>query len=505
VRAPWQVIEWRYVLESPDSGGGRFVFFPFVARVSGPGARTTEARSNPWTLVVRAPPVVRAPVAIGAPPRPRGGAGIEVHARLTPGAVYVGQQATYALSVLVDERVRDRLRRNPEFVPPDLRGVLAYDLTAAQRTARANPAAGRGYDVHVFERALFALQPGVLEVPAATLSYSLPLGGGFFSREESRVLRSEALRLVVREPPVAGRPRDWTGAVGRLRAAARVDTTATRVGDAVVYTLRVEGEGNVPLLPRPTLRVPGAALIPSGERVMVDSSSTRVRGAKEFDWLLTPQRAGELAVPAARYAFFDPEAARYEVAIADALAVRVLPGSLAGSPGGAALAPAAVVAALAVRTTWTGERSVPLASRSALWALALAAPLPLLAALALRASPRRHDTAAGEPTLAQLVARGDGSTTEPRAVRRALLAALAARLGLPPGALGTSAARVRVLRRCGLTAQLAREVDALVSRLDAAAFAGRNDASPLDARSRRGRAGARCGRVAGARRGRGMR
>jgi hypothetical protein len=138
-----------------------------------------------------------------------------VHARIAPPTVYVGQQATYALSVSVDARTRERLRRNPEFVPPDLRGVLAYDLAAGQGTTRERTAGGRSYDVHVFQRALFPLQPGTVEVPAASLSYSLPLGIGFFSREESHVRRSEALRLVVREPPTVGRPADWSGAVGR--------------------------------------------------------------------------------------------------------------------------------------------------------------------------------------------------------------------------------------------------------------------------------------------------
>jgi tetratricopeptide (TPR) repeat protein len=495
LRAAWQVIEWRYVLAAPDTAAGRYVFFPFVARVTGRGARAVEARSNPWSLTVRPPPpgALAARPAGPSPdaPAPDGRDGITVHARLAPEVVYVGQQATYALSVSVDERTRERLRRNPEFVPPDLRGVLAYDLAAGQGTTSERTANGRRYDVHVFQRALFPLQPGTIDVPAATLTYALPLGVGFFSREESHVRRSEALRLVVREPPGAGRPGDWSGAVGRLRVAARVDTAVARVGDAVVYTLRVEGEGNVPLLPRPALRVPWAAVLPSGERVTVDSTSTRVRGAKEFDWLLTPRQAGEQSVPPARYPYFDPDAERYETALADAVTVRVLPGALAAATPSAGAAGAAAPAALALRTTWTGDAPVALTRRPILWGLALAAPVPALVVLAVRGRRRRGRASPTSPerALAALSAEGE---PDPRAVRRRFLDALGGRLAIPSEALGSSAARVQLLRRCGVSGDAARAVDALVSRLDGAAF-GR--AAPGSARALAGEAAALVARV----------
>lgn len=489
LRAPWQVIEWRYVLAPPDTAAGRYVFFPFVARVTGRGARAVEARSHPWEITVRAappPPIAARPSEV---PRARAARGVEVHARLAADTVYVGQQATYTLSVLVAAGVRDRLRRNPEFVPPELRGVLAYDLPAGQRTERAP-----GVDVHVFQRALFPLAPGVIAVPPATLNYSLPLGAGFFSREESYTERSEPVRLVVREPPAAGRPPEWFGAVGRLRVAARLDTAAARVGDPVVYTLRVEGEGNVSLLPRPPLTVPGAAAVAAGERVTIDSSSARVRGAKEFDWLLTPGRAGELPIAAPRYPFFDPELARYEVASADALTVAVAPGALAGAPGAAppdARATSVAGAALSFRPTLVGERGPPLAARPVFWALAVAAPVPLLAALALRrrraAGPATVDPAAALAALGGRAAARDAAPLDAvRAVRRRFLEALAARLDVPVERLAEARDRVRLLRRCGVTGDCARAVDATLARLDAAAFGlgappARGDDAPASA------------------------
>ena len=61
----------------------------------------------------------------------------------------------------------------------------------------------------------------------------------------------------------------------------------------MLLTVRVHGTGNVKLFPRPNLVVPWAALVSADERVRVDSNDARIRGVKEFDWVLTPRVAGE--------------------------------------------------------------------------------------------------------------------------------------------------------------------------------------------------------------------
>ena len=142
--------------------------------------------------------------------------------------------------------------------------MLSYDLQ--ERTgALSATIGGRTYEIHVFRRALFALTPGRYEIPSARLTYALPQSPSFFSREESFTLRAEAVTLVAIEPPVAGRPADWAGAVGVWRATARIDSSHGRAGDPLVVTLRVEGQGNVTLLPRPALAIPWASVVAADE------------------------------------------------------------------------------------------------------------------------------------------------------------------------------------------------------------------------------------------------
>ena len=58
-----------------------------------------------------------------------------------------------------------------------------------------------------------------------------------------------------------------------------------------------------------------ADVVPGAVRVQMDSSTTLVRGRKEFDWILTPVQPGRQSVPAIRYPFFNPYTEQYEVAI----------------------------------------------------------------------------------------------------------------------------------------------------------------------------------------------
>ena len=48
---------------------------------------------------------------------------ISFHAAAVPDTLSVGQQAIYQVAVFVPEEVRQRLRRNPEFIPPELRAI----------------------------------------------------------------------------------------------------------------------------------------------------------------------------------------------------------------------------------------------------------------------------------------------------------------------------------------------------------------------------------------------
>jgi len=390
--------------------------------------------------------------------------GVDFHAVVTPETVYVGQQATYQLGVFLTPETRQRLRRNPEFVPPESRSMLSYDL-AERNGGFTGSISGRPYEVHVFRRALFPLTPGRYVIPQARLTYALPQSQSFFSREENFSLRSESVTLVVVEPPAENRPAEWTGAVGVLRASARLTNAGGRAGDPIVLTVVVEGQGNVTLLPRPSVSIPWATVVPADERVRVDSNLSAMRGSKEFDWLVTPRKGGDQVIPSIRYDYFNPLSRRYEASSTPLVAVRIAAGGVVALDS-ANVATAAPV--LALRPFDASSAFTPLGDLWVVRVLLLLAPLPALIGWIVRRPKRRRPARTAAERLEDLAT--VGADPEPAETRRVLQSAIRHRTGLAPADLTQPGAWARALALEGVSVETARDVDALMQMMDAASF-----------------------------------
>jgi hypothetical protein len=405
--------------------------------------------------------------------RPPAGSGIAGRAQLNaaediaframaiPDTVWVGQQSTYQVGVFLSDEIRGRLRRNPVFVPPELRSMLAYDLASLNSVPRY--AGSRRYEVHVFQRALFPLTAGRHEIPPARLEYALPLSNSFFAREESHSARTQSLVVIAREPPAAGRPAEYKGAVGRLALQTRLDRRNQRTGDPFTYTVVVLGTGNVSLLPRPELTVPWADVVPGAVRVAMDSSTTLVRGRKEFDWILTPVSPGRQAVPVIRYPFFNPYTEQYEIAVGRADSITINGAAVVADRSAADTTPV-----LAVRRTYEGQVPAPITDSTLFWVLIALAPLPLLG-VSFGRRPRPVRTTPPETQLRDAVRDGSAS---PALVRRIFARAVSDRTSLTALEMTDEAAMRRALRRAGVSEQTASDAAAFLIALDAAVFGG---------------------------------
>jgi hypothetical protein len=451
--------EYRYVVAT-DQVGPRTIL-PFEARLG-----TVAVQSGVLDIDVRAAPPGSAQPTVVARALVDTSLDVNLRSLAAPETVYVGQQANYEVAVFLNQTVRDRLKRNPTFFPPDIQSMLAYDIPS-QSNATYAKAGSRCFDALVYQRAIFPLQAGRFVIPPAQLVYALPTSSGFFSREESHELPTDSAVVIAIDAPTTGRPADYQGAVGNVRLTARVDTARGRVGVPVLLTVRVSGTGNVKLFPRPVVDVAWAGVVRGEERVSIDTTVQRVRGAKEFDWVLTPKLAGELDVPPIRYSYFNPETRRYEVTATAPTHLSVGTGALAEADT------ARTEEVLTLRPRYRGPIGAPLQQRVPYWVLLMMVPIPALGARLRRRSARpvRTTTGGQRRSLGELArVSPSGPSLDPREVRRAYAGALAIRLGLSPEMLTRAGALARVLRRAGVTPALADDAERLMRQLDAAAY-----------------------------------
>jgi hypothetical protein len=449
------IAEFRYVLTTDQSGS--FTIPPFEARL-----RDATVRSRPLKIVVGGARAGNGVPTVVARARIDTSLDVNFRALTEPETVYVGQQANYEVAVFLNETVRDRLRRNPTFFPPDMQAMLAYDLPPVTGDPPKRKVGTRCFDALVYQRALFPLVPGRFVIAPAQLVYSLPLSSSFFSREESHELVTDSTILVAIEPPSAGRPPEYSGAIGDLEIASHLDSRRGRVGDPMLLTVRLSGAGNVKLFPPPNLEIPWAKLVKADERVRVDSTARRIRGAKEFDWVLTPKVAGELDLPPIRYGYFNPDTRRYAVTATPGERVTIAPGTLV------VLDTLRAEPLLPLRMQYRGPVDRPPQDRGYFWLLLALAPFPAVTGR-IRRSPRRA-SALSAYTRLRALARQRPAMQDPCELRRVFASALGERLGISSERFTRAGALARALRRAGVSLGTAADAEVLLRELDEAAY-----------------------------------
>ena len=350
----------------------------------------------------------------------------------------VGEQVDVVTLAWFPRDLRLQLRRPPTLQPPVIDGVWSYPQATPNGIAATRSVKGEWYDLFVSHQVVFPLVPGTMNIPRATLKYSLPVALQFFSQEERYALSSRAETLAVEALPDEGRPASFAGAIGSgLRFERHIIPASARVGEGVAVELSVSGEGNLALWPAPEVTWPGAGRAYL-ERVeeKVNATDGRIGGTKTFRHLLVPDSAGVLALPAVHYQYFDLTTGRYQD-------IGVTATSLPVVGGGESAATAALPPALLTSTTpsvlWRIGHPVP----DWVWLLGLILP-PVLAMLRGRTLPqvRRRAT----PVLRSGLRGAEHDLDE-------LLAML-----VPEQERGSSGALIAAIRAAGADPELAARV-----------------------------------------------
>ncbi|HEX6088585.1 MAG TPA: BatD family protein [Gemmatimonadales bacterium] len=242
--------------------------------------------------------------------------------------IYVGEQVDVITAAWFPRDLRARLRRPPTLSPPSLTGVWSYPQPTPPGISASRQVGGTWYDLFVSHQVVFPLVAGRVTIARASLQYSVPVAMQFFSQEERYNLESNDAVLDVLPLPAAGRPANFTGAVGRGLTIERTAPRTARSGEAVPVEIAVRGTGNVALWPVPELNWP-AGIRQYQDRTddRIETISGRLGGEKRFRFLAIPDSAGPVTLPAVEYPYFDLDAEAYRVARAPAVTFVVAPGA----------------------------------------------------------------------------------------------------------------------------------------------------------------------------------
>ena len=208
--------------------------------------------------------------------------------------------------------------------------VHGTSLKAVQRAVRRD---GKAHVALVFDVLVVPREPGLFEVPAATVSFegiaSFRTGRDVLGRTvrdiRRLVISSEPLELTVDPLPSAGRPDGFSGLVGTFEIAATAEPAAAKVGDPITLELTVSGSGDLSALAELDL----AHLDAGGDfRVAAqreERSPGRFPSRATFRTTVRALHDSVRAIPAVRLSYFDPQRGAYAEAASAPIALDVQP------------------------------------------------------------------------------------------------------------------------------------------------------------------------------------
>jgi hypothetical protein len=159
-------------------------------------------------------------------------------------------------------------------------------------------------------------------------------GGG--GQQKKIPLSSEPQKVRVLPLPDAGRPADFSGAIGKFTISASATPKQVTVGDPITLTVTVSGKGNFDRLAIPALDSDNEWKTYAASSKFTPTDALGYAGRKVSEQAIVPQQATSSAVPARRFSYFDPDKRRYVELDTQPIALTVAPAPRAAKALGAA-------------------------------------------------------------------------------------------------------------------------------------------------------------------------
>ncbi len=189
---------------------------------------------------------------------------------------------------------------------------------------------GYSFVTVTFEKLLAALEPGKIQLPAATVAFRAVsgarggggslfddfFGGGMFgvrARYESFAIPSNRPTLEVLPLPQEGRPANFSGLIGRFGFEAQATPTEVNVGDPITLTVRVTGPEYLDFVRLPNFLE--QSRLTADFRVPDEMAAGEKEGdAKVFTQTIRARTARATEIPPLEFNYLDPSTGQYVTA-----------------------------------------------------------------------------------------------------------------------------------------------------------------------------------------------
>ncbi len=256
-------------------------------------------------------------------------------AELSTKRAYVGQQVIYTVRLF---RSAGFWLGGANYDPPAIDGVVVEHLGTRNGKEYRKSFNGQVYDIWELKLALIPGASGDLVISPVTFSCRVrdQNSRGWLGRSGVKLRRivASGLELTVQNPPAAGRPRDYGGAVGQFRISASLDQQRGYVNQPLLLRAVISGRGYLAGLNAPTASWPVNLRVYEPKKEMKQLKGDQgLHGEVIYETVVVPKTEGELTIPPQRFSFFDPQKEKYVQAKTRPFLITVAAGEVAERSG----------------------------------------------------------------------------------------------------------------------------------------------------------------------------
>jgi hypothetical protein len=259
---------------------------------------------------------------------------------------YLGEPIVATYKLYARLRSDSRVTRHPS-----LNGFSVYDMVdPSEDRVTVEKVNGKNFSVHTIRKSqLIPLQSGDITLDPVELDnniYFIKADGGsqgksdqglgslldrLFEPEVSGtpfnqhiVLDSKPVIVHVKPLPEAGKPVDFTGAVGKYTIQASIDSKEVDTGDVGYLSVEVKGYGNLPMINSPVINWPAnMESYDVNSKENIDKTVAPLSGSKTYTYSFICTKPGKYVLPPVQMNYFDPVSRTYKTVESDPLHVQI--------------------------------------------------------------------------------------------------------------------------------------------------------------------------------------
>ncbi|MFL9829941.1 BatD family protein [Flavobacterium sp. ST-87] len=172
-----------------------------------------------------------------------------------------------------------------------------------------------------------AIEPLSLDIDVELPTNRRNIFGQMLLKEDSKRVSAGARNISVKALPEAGKPEDFSGAVGSFDFKVIPSKTELKNGESLDLVVSVAGKGNLKLFNLPKPVVPNALeMYDAVHNEQVNTPLSGMTGKISDSYTIIPQYKGEYPIKPMQFSYFDLNSGKYKTITSQEIIVKVLDG-----------------------------------------------------------------------------------------------------------------------------------------------------------------------------------